>query len=161
MNLFNVDFNAYTRAMLPFLMRKPKTLAFLSVLMSPIKSLYNLFKKNRDQNLYFLDHNAQVVRMEAVLNDRWDEGLRRITITDGTAKEALIIYREDETKPAVYLFTDAENNPVALYQDSELDEGDDFVVNVPIDIVFDEDEMKALVNKYRLTSINVFSINIV
>lgn len=161
MNLFNVDFAAYIRAMLPFIMRKPKTLAFLSVLLSPVKSLYGLFKKNREQNLYYLDHNAQVVRMEAVLNDRWDDELRRINITDGTAKEALIIYREDETKPPVYLFTEAENNPVPLYQESEFDEGNDFEVNVPWDVVFDVEEMKALINKYRLTSINVFTINIV
>lgn len=92
----------------------------------------------------------QVCYLERLLNDRYDSELRRIKIDDGIFHLPIYIYQEDEIKP-VYLFTEDENKPVYLYTDGEAGEVlDDFVVLVPVDIIFDMNEMKSLLNIYKL-----------
>lgn len=138
--------------LLRFRLRKPKRLAGLYALVSPIVWLYNKFYNFLLDKLYELGKTSQVVHIEAVLNDRWDAGLRRIYIIDGSGIEPLVIYREAEAKQAPYIYLEAEGEPAPyIYRNEELNVVTiDFIIMIPVFIVFDMDELKALVDKYRL-----------
>ena len=152
MSLFDVDFQRLARAMTPVQLWKGRLKAFLLALWTPVVSLYNLFTANRAGNLYKLGHSSQVVYMEAVLNDAFDNVLRRITIVDGPYVDSPSVYRRAEGKP-LYIYRASEAQHRYIYRSSETAiTGPDFVVQVPIGLAFDTARMKALINDYRLAS---------
>lgn len=147
--MFNIDYNKLIVWLLPFRKRRRKRFAWLSALCSPVVILYNAFLVKCAATMYNLDHDSRVFSMRAMLNDRFDNTARRITITDGFAFERLYIFQPDENKP-VYLGTEYLHNP-GDYADT----GVDFIVNVPSAISItaqDLIEMEALVKYYKLAS---------
>lgn len=145
-NIFNIDFKRWVYWLMPSFMRKPTFYAMLLALISPIEALYNKFIVNRATNLYKLNHNSQVFSMQNVLNDRFDNTLRRIYITDGLTRDRLYLYTRPENKP-LYL-------QVYLYNSSDYaDTGIDFIVWVPGGVNLndtDKTEMAALIKFYKL-----------
>ena len=102
--------------------------------------------------------------MEAVLNDTFDNALRRITITDGPFYDPVYSFLDSEEKP-VFIDLDSEvgthvipdPDPVPLYTDIETyDFGYQFIVNVPSAVAgnpgYSLARLKSLVNTYRLPS---------
>lgn len=126
---YNVDYNKLGVLLLPPFLRKPKMVAFIIVLIEPIKTLHYSWKQKRDFDFYRLYHNGQRCKLRKALNDNLDPSLRRIYIDDGTAF------------PREYIYTQAENNPKYLgtffikseneYQNT----GVDFIVYVPQPII--------------------------
>ena len=159
MAVFDVNFPNLVNQLLPVRLRRAKMLAWLNILTGPVVYLYNLFTNNRNANLYNLAHNGQVVKLNAALNDAFDNTARRIYISDPVYNDPVYLYQDDEEKP-VYIYQDAENKPVWLYQDTEVYavDGVDFVVNVPMAVLFDMGRMKSLINLYRLPSKNKYTI---
>jgi len=155
MGFFDVDFDFNTRVYLAVRRSKTIMLAWLKALISPIKYVYNGFKANRANNLYFLSHDGQVCYMEAALNDTFDT-LRRIYITDGPYFDPEYIYTVPEEKPLALsrrseIGTTTYPSPRWLYTRAETyDDGVSFIVHVPSSLVFDVNRMKALINEYRL-----------
>jgi hypothetical protein len=95
-----------------------------------------------------------------MLNDRYnvawqtDKEIPRIYIKDSYSdyKQPTYVYTDEESK-RVPLYTEAENRPVYLYDESELaPDGIDFIVCVPEAVVFDVNEMTAIINTYKLAS---------
>jgi hypothetical protein len=126
--------------------------------------MYLQFSERRNNNLYQVAHNGQVVFLTAALNDLFDPVGRGIYIEDGLYEDPLFVYTVPEVKE-VWLGLSAETSspsypvPQVLYTDGEtILLGNAFVVKVPAALPFDEQRMKALINKYRLTSKNVFQI---
>lgn len=158
MSLFDVDFKALVKYVLPVRLRGANMQAWLNALVSPVVYLYGLFYTNRTNNLYRLVHNGQVVYLQAALNDVFDATLRRITITDSIEYYPVFVYRAVELKP-VPLYIGSENKPVTLYNAAEVNSTvNGFIVQVPTAITFNTAQMKALVNKYRLVSKNQYTI---
>lgn len=149
MGIFDIDYSKLSKQLLPVMLRKTMLVKYLAVMVSPIVRLYEFFTTHRASQLYELDHNGQVCRLEAVLNDRFDNTLRRIYIEDARAIFATPLYRRVENKP-VYLRRRSENKPVYLRRRAELTHGGAFVVKVPTALTFDTEEMKALINKYKM-----------
>lgn len=136
--------------LLPEQLRLPKLKAWLNIAISPVIYLYQLFLQYRKNKLYEISITPQICRMQCLLNDRYDLILRRIYIDDAKEFPPVYLYRDAETKP-VYLYRDAEDLPVYLFTDSEgAIIGDDFIVFVPVSIVFDVLEMRSLVKKFKL-----------
>lgn len=149
-NSYDINFYKLAVWLTPHEYRKEKFLIILKALVYPLIFVHNVFLKYRKAKLYQLMITPQVCYLERLLNDRYDSELRRIKIDDGIFHLPIYIYQEDEIKP-VYLFTEDENKPVYLYTDGEAGEVlDDFVVLVPVDIIFDMNEMKSLLNIYKL-----------
>lgn len=136
------------RLLLPVSMRGALMVSWLKVLASPAWRLYGLFLKWRLDNLYYLNHTSQVVYMEGALNDRRDKLLRRITIVDGLDTTPPYLYKREELKPPVFVYTRPENTPVHLYTRGEMGLG--FKVLIPAAVVFDDKEMRALIELYKL-----------
>ncbi len=101
-----------------------------------------------------------MVYLEAVLNDRWDAGMRRIKIVDTPDIDAIYVYQESEEEP-VYVYQDSEELPVYAYQEIEIENYEGFIVQVPSFITFDETLMKALINKYNQPFTNNYTIEVI
>ena len=153
--IFYIDFNKLVQLLLPIVLRKNKMIAWLNALIFPIFKMYNdydntAFVGYRDGNLYKLKITPQVVYLKRLLNDKYDIVLRRIFITDTEGKNPLYIYLEEEEKPA-FIFKEVENKPVFLWLDGETSlKEDDFIINIPMDIAFDEKELRMVVDNYKL-----------
>ncbi|MDR3681537.1 MAG: hypothetical protein P4L41_16335 [Flavipsychrobacter sp.] len=151
MPLFNISFSQLVKYILPVRLRGTVMQAWLNVLVSPVVFLYNIFIANRATNVYRLSHNGQVVYMQAVLNDTFDNALRRITIVDAIYADVVPVYLVTEQKPrALYMHSEAK--PIPLYTDKEVQSSiAGFVVQVPTGVAaFDVNRMSSLIDKYRL-----------
>ncbi len=147
--MYNIDYNKLILWLIPDFKRKPKLIAWLKVLCSPVVQLSEQFLLKREKSLYKLNHNSQVFSMQKVLNDRFDSALKRIYITDGYTKDRLFIHTTSEDKPK-YLGSLTLHNR-ADYSDT----GVDFIVWVPNTVPLssiDTYELKSLIDFYKLAS---------
>jgi hypothetical protein len=136
--------------MVPHVLRTHRMMSWMNALVSPVVTVYNLFLRYRNAKLYQLGITPQVCFLEKMLNDRFDPQDRRIYIGDGLRYDPIYIFQDDEEKP-IWLYDESEAQPVYLYTDGEtLLNGDDFIVYVNVLIPFNEIEMKALLNSYKL-----------
>ena len=132
---------------------------WLSVLLKPLEDVNILFKKFREESIYKVTHNGQVFSLQKVLNDAFDNELRRIVIEDAFFVDPLYIYPEADNKP-VYIYEETET-PVYIYDGTVFLNLDvEFVVIFPIELKpFNQDDLnkietriKGLVNYYKLAS---------
>lgn len=164
MSLFDVYYDTLCYQLLPVRLRKMRTVAWVRCLIAPIKWMYIQFSERRNSNLYQVAHNGQVVYLTAALNDLFDPVGRGIYIEDGLYEDPLFVYTVPEVKE-LWLGLSTETStptypvPQVLYTDGEtILLGNAFVVKVPASLPYDEQRMRAMINKYRLTSKNVFQI---
>lgn len=142
--IYDIEFRRMVRWNLRRKKRLPRILALLYAMARPVELIYQDFLKYRKAKLYQLMITPQVCWLERLLNDRYDFTQRRIYITDGVDKPPTYIYQASELKP-VYLgtkmiFTSGESGDLK----------DDFIVWVPLGLVFEEAEMISLVKVYKL-----------
>lgn len=146
---YTVDYSRLKDLLLPTFMRKPKTRAYLLGLVRPLDTLYTLFMRFRRDTLYKLQHTGQVVLLQKVLNDRFDNEQRRIYIDDGIVNDPTYVYTNAEDKP-VYLGTQY------IYTREELAYKDvDFTVVLPVGMTLSDEErirMQSLINYYKLAA---------
>lgn len=150
MRIFLVDYNRLVNMLLPMELRTSVHVIWLRVMLSPVVFLYMLFGRNRQANLYALSITPQVCYLEKMLNDRFDFGDRRIYIDDPVRNDAFYLYQEAESKP-VDFYMEIEALPLITYTDGEAGlVMEDFIVYVPEGLVFNMEEMKALLDMYKL-----------
>ncbi len=143
---YNLNINRLVELLTPTFLRKEKMLAWLRALHFPLIKVLDDFNFNRNQNLYNLAHNGQVCHLRKALNDRFDVAERRIKIADGNKYKRQYIYTLGEQKPK-YL------GVMYLRQNTDYsDTGVDFIVLIPRDLIYNEYEMKALIEFYKLAS---------
>jgi hypothetical protein len=149
-SIFQIEYKKLAKQLLPVRLRNAITLAYSGAFIWYLQWIYNAFKTNRAANLYRLKITPQVVYLEKLLNDRYDIALRRITIDDTITHDALYIYQRDEAKP-LPIYLKSENKPVYLYRAEETDLNPvDFTISIPSDIAFQEAELRAMVDSYKL-----------
>ncbi len=168
MGFFDVDYDNLVPQLLPVKLRQPVMTAWLRVLVSPVKWVFNLFKSNRKDNLYVLAHDGQVCYLEAALNDAFDSIARGIYITDGPFEDPLFLYLDSETRPLwLGLVSEVGStsypDPEVLYTDGETyGLGICFIVHVPLLVSlgpgYDVTRLKAIVDKYRLPGRSYYSV---
>lgn len=160
-NIFIVNFKKLVVWLLPAPLRRPVQSSWLMALIGPVIKLYNGFLAFRSAVIYQLTITPQVCKLEKMLNDRYDNQLRRIYIEDAIEKEPWFLYLKVEAK-RMFLYTKSEASaPQYLYTKSETVQfGVDFVINIPVFVVFDINEFKSLVKKYKLAS-KTFKVHIV
>lgn len=159
-NIYNINFKKLVVWLLHKPIRKPVQVSWLMALLSPLTWLHNQFLAFRTSVLYFLFITPQVCKLEQLLNDRYDTVQRRIIIRDGLEYDPVFIYRRAENKP-VALYRRSEGKPVWLYTKGETGAtAVDFIVEVPVFVVFDLNEMRGLIKRFKLAS-KTFKIQIV
>ncbi len=157
MNWVYINTTKLYRWLLPRLIRQPKVKALVDSFMIGFDTLYSTFLKNRIANLYFLEINGQVVKLEKMLNDKYDFVARRIYISDGIYTHLYYLYMNAEDRP---LFIN-DTIPNYIYLLPEQGYGSaSFIINIMAVIEFNEDELRGLVDTYKLVS-KKYSINII
>lgn len=150
MNIFRIDYKKLVRILVPVILRKPAHIAWIQALCHPVNYIYQDFLRSREANLYRLKITPQVVYLQKLLNDRYDIDERRIRIRNAKRFNSFFLYLEEESKPA-YVFLETENEPFYLFTEEEVGmRTADFYVIVPTSIIFDENEMRALLDMYKL-----------
>lgn len=148
--IFDIDYGRLAAWLTPIPLRSARMLAWLRVQVSPVVVLYQAFGRNRTANLYGLGISPQVCYLEKLLNDRFDTGPRRIYIGDPQEQTGYYIYQDAEDKPLL-LYTDAEQPGITTYTDTEAGVSSiDFVVFVPVGLLFNRQELLALLDVYKL-----------
>lgn len=131
-NYYIIDFLVQAINLFLTELRQPIVLRFKEAIMPEFQSLHDSFLAYRESNLYKIEHTGQVWSMEKVLNDAFDNDLRRIYIEDGVLVQPPFIYRRAEERPT-YIFRRNENQPFYLRRRAEIEDSDkDFIIYVPI-----------------------------
>ncbi|MDR3287051.1 MAG: hypothetical protein LBT27_06385 [Prevotellaceae bacterium] len=146
-----VEYKKLVLQLLPTFLRKPFVCAFMYSTVQPVMSVKFAFDDYRTATNYRLNHNGQVCYLRAVLNDYFDPILRRITIGDAENNlETMIIYlRETEN------FKIVPKRPSALILNKRGFGGVnsfDFTINVPAELMQENDRITAITNIYKLAS---------
>jgi len=151
--IYDISFRNLVNALVPQVLRKPKMLAVLSALVNPVVHVYNIFfLNNRKSNLYRLMITPQICYIEMALNDKYDHFERRITIKKPKSYNPLFLYKKSENKP-LYLYRKIQTdkpNPSLILKGEAGSFQYDFIVQVPETLVFDKNEMRAVLDNYIL-----------
>ena len=146
MRIFELNLRRLVILLLPTFLRKARLVAWLQILIAPLEQLQYSFNQKRNSDLVTLTHNGQKCYLRKILNDTFDQGLRRIRIEDMTHFNAVYIYTEAENQP-IYL---AEKY---LYTSGEMQvNGVNFSVYIPNELRAREVEIKALIEAYKIAS---------
>jgi hypothetical protein len=161
-SIFNIEYKTLVEMLTPTFFRQKRYIKWLRVLIKPLSTQKSVFLKFRTESLYKLSHNSQVIYLEKVLNDAFDNDLRRIYINNAIIIEPIWFYEIEDNKPVLF-YEIADNKPVYFREGAELT-GDsiDFTVFVPSELqpstttAFENfiNQMRALVDYYKLYSKN-------
>lgn len=163
MGKYDVNIKRLALLLLPTFWRRPLFAAVTYAAVSPLQSLHTRFMRWRQETDYRLRYNGQVCHLEAVLNDMFDPGERRITITDSAENVGYISLHHRDADRSVLLPLRGSGRIVLLNRRGYGGvSGFDFWVNLPISLYGDIDlaQVKAVVDTYKLAS-KRFSINFI
>ena len=155
---YSWDIDVWAKQQTPEEIRQEPLNTDIKFRLNGVKTLYNEFVTYRTAIIKRMRYNAQTIVMRNLLNDLFDNDLRRIRV----------ITTYDEITP-LYIFNEAENEPVYIYTEDELiadplierkyiyniDELAvlyDFIIEAAPGSLTDEQivRLKATVNYYRL-----------
>lgn len=149
--MFDVDFNRLIKLNLVSFLRKVKHLAWLETLMKPVKTVHGEFNALITDLLFKLRFTSQVISLTFILNETFDPVNRAIFIQNIDLSNQVVMFRKIESKPGPILFRKSEGKPGLIMRTrQEFIEETDFIVNVPVAVIFDEDAMRGLINLYKL-----------
>ena len=171
--MFSINFRQLASQYLTNLLRKTKQLSWLYALVKPLTNLYNDFAEFSTEVLYELRITCQVIYLEKLLNDKFNNGMvayafdnssgayspvyGAIYIVDSSdIHEVRYLWLEVEERPAIYLYQEAEvASPRYFYTQAEYEADTDFAVMIPTSVGDVNDvEFKASVDawivKYKL-----------
>jgi hypothetical protein len=148
---YDIDYTKVVTERVPQELQVPEHVNWVYRLVSPIVYIYNQLNLFRASLLYKISITPQVCYLEKMLNDRYDSILRRIRVIDGVQKELKYIYVRAELKP-IYIYRKSEGKPPKYFylKGETSDESFDFLVTVPVAISFNLNEMRSLLNTYKL-----------
>ena len=143
---FNVNWSRLSLLLTPTFLSVESMRAWMALLLSPVGQVHYWWVQYRADNIYKLAHNSQKCYLRVALNDRFDRTLRRIRIDDGNAFKRKYIYPDAQAEPQSLA-------TMLLYDDSDYaDPGVDFIVVLPVGLLYSVYEMRALIDFYRMAS---------
>jgi hypothetical protein len=184
-----VNWSKRIRELIPYDRRDEVSLAFAEVLISQQKQIHASFLTWRGEIIYALGFTGQIIYLEKILNDKWDNVSRGIYINNTADVYRTYLYNKAELKQPLFLYNKwtgsvlynpgdlviyankvyqaqvltsgnqpdispewavYKNTKVFLKNKTEYQTQYDFIVMVPISVTFDINEMKALINYYKL-----------
>lgn len=159
--MYDVNFKRLALLLLPTFWRQPLLGAIAYAIVSPVSYLHARFTRFRQESNYRLGHNGQVCYLRAVLNDQFDPGERRITLSEEPGRAGGWIVHERGGERST-LLPRRERGEAILANRRGFGgvNAVDFWVNIPLAIrdKVDAARLRAIVNTYKLAS-KRFSIN--
>lgn len=136
---YDVDFHKLIKTLLPFSLRSASIISLLKVLTKNIKIIYSeLFVfKNEVENK--LSYNSQYPSLQKMLNDKFDDVLRRITVSDDPLGLEGVFIRTKVYQECVLIQPASENNCVLISSHSKWGY-QPFIISLPTVIYNDTDK---------------------
>ena len=160
-NFFNLGIN-----LIPHFWRYRKTgeendlVPLVRSTLSPVQELGDDLLALQEEIADFLNYNGQHTVLEEYLNDKYDDVLRGIYITENNiASQILIIdlYLDGEIDPSelsIYLDGESQPQPFSLYLDGESQDLFTFTINIPVAVVYDETTLRSQLTNYVVAGNN-------
>jgi hypothetical protein len=139
--IYNVDFGKWVQQNLPWVVRKPAMVAWLTRLLAPLSWLHGQFLAFTTATRYDYRITGQVRSLRFHMNRVFDPSLSRIAVLDGQGGDSVFVFLENE------------NNPVYLPQ-FVTKPGVDFVVAIPYGMDGQIPAMRQFIDRYRLPTKN-------
>ncbi len=154
MRILNWNIPQFILDKLPSNKQKSIQIAWISSLLQPIANIYNGFKTFYLNTAEKLKYNGQVIILEQLLNDTFDNTARRIFIQNANETDFIdTIYFASEGAPETDIFYESEGEPpIYAYYETEAKGSVEFYVFVPIGLVYDAATMNSLINRYKLVT---------
>lgn len=153
---YDINIRKLALLLLPTFLRRPVTAAFIYSLLAPFRYLHVQLMLLRNDVSYRIKHTGQVCYLRSVLNDEFDSGRRRITVTDYQKVEISgnrVHLREENEE--IVIKTRGQYSPLIINRRGFIGVSDvDFSINVPEEMKgeIDEAELRSVANKYKLVS---------
>jgi hypothetical protein len=153
---YRVDFARLAWLLLPGLLRRPRQVAWLQWLTTPVRSLYARFVAYEAGVRRELSYNSQVLLFESALNDRFDPAVRRIYLTNSDVElQPVYLNFVAEQQPNPVLHFEPEGQPpVYLYRWVEFGGVADFIVTAPAVLSGRAGQLHALIRRLKLANKN-------
>ena len=150
--IYEFDHVKLATQLLPSFMRKPRMVAFVASLIKPLSDIYVLFNSERARLNVEVNYNSQELLFGFVLNNLFDNVLRRITVETNTAVGVYIsAYLQAESQPrtAAYVQGEGDKIIVGTYQEAIVT---DFFVKVPAALLAAKTvPITRIIKKYKIT----------
>ncbi|SHJ76381.1 hypothetical protein SAMN02745146_0107 [Hymenobacter daecheongensis DSM 21074] len=152
---YQLQLPVLVRNLLPTLLRRPRLLALLAALTTPLEEVYRAFIVYFFRVQTELSYSGQTLSFERALNDRFDAAFRRIRIVNSDAQtEPLYLYFSAESRPPVYFTFEREGPPWRYaYTAQELASQVGFVVRVPATLRPQQPALRARIGQFKLATI--------
>lgn len=153
-----INFKAVFQYLVPFRIRQSRMVEYMAALLAPLQVINGYFASHVETIRYDLKFNGQVMYLEHVLNDKFDNTLRRVYIDDPSGQQIFTpyVFNRIEQQPPLHLFNVADAKPllenIVLRNQVELLVTTDFVVKVPVGIFNStiQVQMSDLIDRYRI-----------
>lgn len=150
------DFDPYLlyRRLVPWFLRKPIFLSLLQALSTALDFIQGLLLAFVNEIEYTLLFNAQIVYLEHVLNDAFDD-VNRLIYIENVFLPSLYIYNEIEAQPPLYIRNASEGEPPLYFRNTEeYGAANQYIVHLPTGLSGQEDAITALIELYNLAGMN-------
>lgn len=136
---YALDINNLIGWLLPASVRKPSQLAWLNVLLAPVKVLHQRFLMYATDARFHIKITGQKRILQFHLNRVFDPISNLIYITDSDSATTVFVFLESENRP-IYLPTFISGTAT------------DFVVHLPNNLESQETAIRGFLNKYKLVT---------
>lgn len=146
--MISVDLDIIVANATPPRLRSYEWMAFIGVLNTPFKNTLNAFYQMYEKRKYEMAFNGQVIYLEHLLNDYFDNTLRRIHI-ENYSVTPMYLFNVSEDNEVTYLFNSTEvADPV--YLSNTVEASGLFIIYVRIGQITNYNLFNTLVMKYKL-----------
>lgn len=163
MGKYDVNIKRLALLLLPTFWRRPLFAAVVFAAVTPLQAVHMRFMRWKDDTDYRLRYNGQVCHLRAVLNDLFDPGERRITVTDNVENIGSVVLHHRDAEQSLRFPARGSGRIVILNRRGYGGvNGYDFWVNLPLALYdkIDPEQVRAVVDTYKLAS-KRFSINFI
>lgn len=158
---FRINIKRLALLLLPTFYRRPLLAALTYAAVAPLQQLHTRFMRWKADTDSRLACNGQVCRLEALLNDRFDPGERRITLSDDQTEGPRIAFRHRDAAQSLRLpLRGGDRGQILNRRGYGGVNGFDFWIDLPLAERerIDPAQVRAVATRYKLAS-KRFSIN--
>jgi len=149
---YRLDLPALITNLLPAILRRPRHIAWLLALLSPVIKLYEQFTAYYFLARRELSYNGQTMMMERALNDRFDPAFRRIRIVNAdTQFDQTYFNFVREQQPWKYAHLEREDEPpLYMHRYSEFVNQTGFTVRCPLNLATQQTALHTRIRQLKI-----------
>lgn len=148
---YDLDIYKFAQHLLPPMLRKKRTFAFLCVLLLPFHLLVQTFQAFRKQSESNMNINGQVIYIEKILNDTFFLTNKEIYLSDIPDRQLYLYIRDEAAQALFYQRSESDVRQLYVQQRGEGNMDGNYIVNVPSFLADKEkvDGIRRIVEKYK------------